>query len=102
MNLYSVFAAFVGSADATTLSVRLADWHDAMVAHERRLKAGKDNECDDECPHVTARELWLEALSIFGDRARELVYLRAKGEHRDVPAGRLRTDGASRARQPTS
>ena len=94
MNLYAAFAASVASPDATTLSARLSDWHDAMVAHERRLKAGTDNECDDECPHVTARDLWLEAQSIFGDRARELVYLRAKGQRRELPARRLRSDQA--------
>ena len=101
MNLYSALSAFVGSADAATLAVRLSDWHDAMVAHERRLKVTKENGCDDDCPHVTARELWLEALAIFGDRARELVYLRKKGERRDAPAGQFRSDAGLMARQPT-
>ena len=99
MNLYSALAAFAGSADARTLSHRLSDWHDEMVAHERQLRVGKPSECADDCPHVTARELWAEALSTFGDRARELVYLRAKGEHRKKPVGRVYADDSAMARQ---
>lgn len=102
MNLYSALAAFAGSGDARTLSHKLSDWHDAMVAHERQLRIGRPGKCDDDCPHVAARELWAEALSTFGDRARELVYLRGKGEHRETPVGRVHADGPSRARQPAA
>jgi len=59
--------------------VRLAAWHDAMVAHERRLLTARTAAaCDDECPHVEARALWAEALATFGPRANELTFLRSR------------------------
>jgi hypothetical protein len=79
MNLYTMVGSGVGSMEATALSKRLAAWHDAMVAHERKIRAGRTEEpCDEECPHAEARPLWAEAMDIFGDRARELRFLRSR------------------------
>jgi hypothetical protein len=61
------------------LGERLAAWHDAMVAHERRLRTARTADaCDDECAHVEARILWAEAVAMFGDRATELRFLRSR------------------------
>ena len=80
MNLYAVIGSGVGTADAASLGVRLSAWHDAMVAHERRLRSGQSSDrCDEECPHVDARALWAEALATFGERAHDLAFLRARG-----------------------
>jgi hypothetical protein len=70
----------MGTPEAVALGVRLAAWHDAMVAHERRLRStpSKDG-CDDECPHAEARALWDETVEMFGPRAYELTFLRARG-----------------------
>ena len=79
MNPYTMLASGIPSPAAASLSTRLAVWHDAMVAHERRLRAGQAVErCDDGCPHVEARALWDEARSTFGRRARELTFLRSR------------------------
>jgi hypothetical protein len=62
-----------------SLSARLAAWHDAMVAHERRLRGGQTGDrCDDECPHAEAQALWREAMDAFGPRAHELTFLRSR------------------------
>ena len=37
MSPYVVLGSSVGTAEAAALCVRLTAWHDAMVAHERRL-----------------------------------------------------------------
>jgi hypothetical protein len=59
--------------------MRLAAWHDAMVAHDRKIGAGRAEEvCDEECPYAEARRLWAEALEVFGDRAQELTFLRSR------------------------
>jgi hypothetical protein len=80
MNLYAVVSSGVGSSEAASLGARLSAWHDAMVAHERRLRSsGSGDRCDDECPHVEARTLWAEALGTFGARAHELTFLRSRG-----------------------
>ena len=80
MNMYAMLSSGVGSIDAMDLSARLSAWHDAMVAHERRLKTGATSDrCDDECPHAEARVLWVEAQATFGARAQELKFLRAAG-----------------------
>jgi hypothetical protein len=64
---------------AASLFIRLTAWHDAMVAHERRLRTGRTiDACDDDCPHVEARALWTEALATLGPRASELTYLRSR------------------------
>ena len=79
MNPYAMLSSGIGTPQATSLSTRLAAWHDAMVAHERRLRSGRTSDpCNDECPHVEAGTLWAEALDTFGPRARELVFLRSR------------------------
>ena len=79
MNPYTILSSGLGTHDATALSGRLSSWHDAMVAHERRLRSGAASDrCDDECPHAEARTLWSEAVTTFGSRARELTFLRSR------------------------
>jgi hypothetical protein len=78
MNPYSLVASGNGTLEAAALSARLATWHDAMVAHERKIRAGREEVCDEECPHADARTLWIEALEVFGDRAQELTFLRSR------------------------
>ena len=79
MNPYTILSSHVGSPESATLSARLAAWHDAMVAHERRLRAGsRHDSCDDECPHAEAPTLWREALAMFGARAQALAFLRSR------------------------
>jgi hypothetical protein len=88
MKLYSLLGARVGSAEAASLSRRLAAWHDAMVAHERRLESSRANDgCGEDCAHGEARALWDEALAAFGERAHELLFLRSRANER---AGRNR------------
>jgi hypothetical protein len=79
MNPYVMLGSGIGTSEAASLSARLAAWHDAMVAHERRLRTGRTADtCDDECPHVEAGTLWAEALATFGTRASELTFLRSR------------------------
>jgi hypothetical protein len=79
MNLYTLIGSGLGTAEAASLSQRLVAWHDAMVTHERRLRAGHtDGACDQDCAHGEARVLWAEALTILGDRAQELTFLRSR------------------------
>ena len=79
MTPYAMLGSNIGTHEAASLSSRLSAWHDAMVAHERRLRAGRtDDTCGDECPHADARALWSEALQAFGDRAQELTFLRSR------------------------
>ena len=79
MNPYAILGSGVGTEEAASLCVRLKAWHDAMVAHERRLRAGRtDHTCDEDCPHVEARTLWGEALATFGKRANDLAFLRSR------------------------
>lgn len=79
MNPYVMLGAGIGTSEAASLSARLGAWHDAMVAHERRLRTGRTADtCDEECPHVEARRLWAEALATFGARAGELTFLRSR------------------------
>ena len=81
VNLYTTLSAGVGTSDAAALSGRLAAWHDAMVAHDRRLRSGLASaRCDDDCPHAEARLLWAEAVTTFGDRAAELGFLRSRAQ----------------------
>jgi hypothetical protein len=79
MNPYLVLGSSIGTTEAASLCARLAAWHDAMVAHERRLAttAGVDS-CDDECAHAEARALWREVPAVFGPRAGELTFLRSR------------------------
>ena len=79
MNPYAIVSSGIGAAEAASLGARLMTWHDAMVAHERRLRGGLTTDaCDDECPHVEARTLWAEALATLGARASELTFLRSR------------------------
>lgn len=79
MNPYLMLGSGLGTNEATSLSARLSAWHDAMVAHERRLRTGRTSDvCNDECPHAEARTLWSEALTTFGSRAHELAFLRSR------------------------
>jgi hypothetical protein len=79
MNPYAIVGASRGTPEAASLSSRLTVWHDAMVAHKRRLRADRSSVCDDDCPHVEARALWTEAVATFGARAYELSFLRSHG-----------------------
>src|SRR5689334_22541060 len=90
MTPYTIVSSGVGTQEAADLSARLSVWHDAMVAHERKLRSGlTENVCDDECPHAEARALWSEAVATFGARAHDLVFLssRAQKAHRRSSTG---------------
>ena len=92
MNLYTMVGSGKGTPEAEALSGRLGTWHDAMVAHERKIRAGRvDAPCDEECPHAAARTLWIEALEAFGDRAQELTFLRSRATAPAEPAEELVT-----------
>jgi predicted hotdog family 3-hydroxylacyl-ACP dehydratase len=78
MNPYLTIASRIGVADSMSLVQRLVEWHDAMVTHERRVGAGRQPSCDDECPHAHARELWREAVNLFGPQAKELTFLHSR------------------------
>jgi hypothetical protein len=96
MNPYFTLGSGFGTNDATTLGVRLSAWHDATVAHERRLRtAGMTEVCSDECPHAEAPVLWSEAVAMFGSRAHELTFLRSRA----VGSARRSKAGAA-AREP--
>jgi hypothetical protein len=89
MNPYAMLGSRIGTSEANSLSVRLAAWHDSMVAHERLLRTEHTGDiCHDECPHVEARTLWTEALETFGTRAEELVFLRSRAKFAGQPAAR--------------
>ncbi len=78
MNPYSMLGSGNG-ARAAALGARLATWHDAMVTHERKIRAGRAAAmCDEECPHAEARVLWVEASEVLGGRAQELTFLRSR------------------------
>lgn len=99
MNPYTTLGYAVGTDEATELSGRLAAWHDAMVAHERRLGTNKPGPaCDEECPHGEAPVLWAEAVEAFGERAHECLYLRARATAPSGESGRsaASTDGDHR------
>ena len=107
MSPYTILSAGLGSHEATALGARLSAWHDAMVAHERRLRAGAlSDACDDECPHAEARALWPEAISTFGARAHELAFLRSCAQDTRLVSTAESTDALSepadygRARAP--
>ena len=79
MKPYAIAVLGTDTADAASLRARLQAWHDAMVAHERRLRSGVTSDsCDDECPHAEARALWKEASALLGARAGELTFLRSR------------------------
>jgi hypothetical protein len=86
MNLYTTVGAGNATHEAAALRTRLASWHDAMVAHERKIRTGRvDAVCDDDCPHAEARALWQDAVDAFGARADTLTFLRSRAL---APAGR--------------
>jgi hypothetical protein len=92
MNPYAIVGSAVGSAEAASLRGRVMSWHDAMVAHERRLRSGHTADaCDEECPHVEARALWAEVSAALGPRASELTFLRSRAQGASassrIPAG---------------
>ena len=95
MSLYRSIATAVGTREALDLAHRLAVWHDAMVMHRRRAGDEAGPSCDVECPHEQAGSLWLEALEVYGERARDLAFLRTFGgvssrpEHVGPPELRL-------------
>jgi hypothetical protein len=79
MNPYAMVDVNIGATGPGPLRARLMAWHDAMVAHERRLRSGQTGDrCDDDCPHGEASALWAEALEVLGPRARELTFLRSR------------------------
>ena len=104
MTPYTILSSGVGTPEAADLSARLSAWHDAMVAHERKLRSGATKDaCDDECPHAEARTLWSEAVATFGARAHDLVFLssRAQNTRRRESTARSRdtvAEAADRAR----
>lgn len=103
MNPYTMLSSGVGTQEASDLGARLSAWHDAMVAHERRLRTAAADACDEECPHAEAPVLWSEALATFGPRAEELIFLRSRAQARRSAgaAGSKggRVDGADHARR---
>lgn len=91
MHFYQMIAHRTGSPDAIDLAMRLSAWHDAMVQHERRMKTNGQTrhactQRDDGCPHSEADDLWKDAQKVFGEHARELVFLRARASVDDAVA----------------
>lgn len=80
MNIYRHLGDQVGTGEARDLAAQLVAWHDAMVKHLRVLSTRDDAECGDECPHEDAASLWTAAMGTFGERARELVFLRSHSD----------------------
>jgi|SRR5688572_312122 len=98
MNPYLMLGSGLDTNEATALSARLSAWHDAMVAHERRLRTGRTGDtCDGECPHAQATVLWSEAVAVFGSRSHELTFLRSR-----ATGGARRSRGGAAAREPMS
>jgi hypothetical protein len=103
MNPYTMLGSGIGTNEAMALTARLSEWHDAMVAHERRLRNGTTSDrCDDECPHAEALGLWSEAVATFGPRASELAFLRSRGNKTtrrkaDAATREARSEAADRA-----
>jgi len=96
MNPYAMVSSGVNTNEGASLAARLAAWHDAMVAHERKLRMDHAGEiCDDECPHVEARLLWNEAVETFGSRAQELKFLRSRALDAPHSRSKLRRSAAS-------
>ena len=78
MSVYRSLGMAIGTREALDLANRLSAWHDAMVRH-RRHTGDATNSCEADCPHEQAAALWPEALSVYGDRAGELAFLRTIG-----------------------
>ena len=76
---YKTLACQVGTHEARELADRLAGWHDAMVNHERRLRADAPSAaCTSPCPHEEAPALWEEARLIFGSSAGSMAFLQSR------------------------
>jgi hypothetical protein len=89
MNPYAIVGSGIG-AESAALRARLLAWHDAMVAHERRLQSGQTRDtCNDECPHVEARALWAEVSALLGPRAGELTFLRSRANGSSASSDQL-------------
>lgn len=76
-NPYAVLGASLGIAGTEPLLLRIAEWHDAMVAHER---AARYESCGNDCPHAQARQLWTEASARFGRDASHFSFLRSRAK----------------------
>jgi hypothetical protein len=77
LDVYRLLASRVGTPDALDLAHDLADWHDAMVRHERLQSAlGASCPAIEDCPHAEARDLWRRARALFGAGADDLTFLR--------------------------
>lgn len=106
MNPYTRLGSGVGTRESAELIARLSAWHDAMVAHERRIRTGRTADvCDEECPHAEARALWNDAVATFGDRAGELTFLRLRADDTSRrssrgAAERVRSEAADGAGRP--
>ncbi len=85
LDVYRLLASRVGTPDALNFAHDVADWHDAMVRHQRS-QAAQGARCAgvEDCPHQEARDLWSRARAVFGAAADELTFLRASA--RDQPA----------------
>jgi len=90
MNPYAIVGSGIGTAGVASLRARLMAWHDAMVAHERRLRGGHITDtCDEDCPHVEARTLWAEVSEMLGPRASELIFLRSRARNASTSSGQF-------------
>ena len=90
MNPYAIVGSGSGTAETASLQTRLVAWHDAMVAHERRLRSGHTTDvCDEDCPHVEARTLWAEVSAMLGARANELTFLRSRARNTQTSSDRF-------------
>ena len=101
MNPYTILSSGLDTPEAVALGARLSAWHDAMVAHERRLRmAATSDACGDECPHAEAQALWPKAVAAFGARAQDLTFLRSRAESTRRPKSTtLARSGATRTTQ---
>ena len=91
MNVYRILGDAVATVEARVLAEQLVSWHDAMVNHVRILTLRRGR-CEEGCPHEQAQALWAEALSVFGDDARKLAFLRKHGERRPPRAAEVRAE----------
>jgi hypothetical protein len=80
VDVYRQVGYRVGTNEAVGLAQELRSWHDAMVSHQRTLSrlGFSTNACGDweECAHGLARELWTRAVTVFGQDAETLTFLR--------------------------
>jgi len=103
MNPYAIVGSGSGTPEAASLRARLMAWHDAMVAHERRMRLGHTTDvCDEDCPHVEARTLWGEVSAILGARAGELTFLRSRALNASASSSQLAASREDRAQRADS